>query len=177
MRHVGLRGSLVLLSGASSTGKSATDHALLERATAPAVYWPQEAVVVRSTPDLIRDPEQVRALEIAAASAYFRSLAAYADSAFFVIGETCFWAEDQWAAWKASSSTLRALAVRLRADLGTLQQRERDRADRVPGTAERMSFDELRAPYDLEFDTRVSSPQEVAEDVIRAFNEPIPFHA
>jgi chloramphenicol 3-O-phosphotransferase len=63
-------------------------------------------------------------------------------------------------------SGLPAYVVRVRCELATLEDRERERGDRFLGTAARQSVELEGVPYDYDVVTENATPDVLAEDLL-----------
>jgi len=165
-------GRIILLNGASSSGKSSLARALQARLDRP--YW-------HISIDHLRDAGvlplgRVRSGEFTWAemrgpffAGFERSLAVYAEAGNNLVVEHII--EDE--AWMQRMVRLLhgfdVFFVGVRCDLGELEQRERQRGNRPLGDARRDFFTVHRhAVYDIEVDTTSTSPDSNADRIIAA---------
>ena len=165
-------GRIILLNGASSSGKSSVARALQARLNQP--YWHISIDHLRNASVLPLD--RVRSGEFTWSemrgpffAGFERSLAVYAEAGNNLVVEHII--EDE--AWMQRVVRLLhgldVFFVGVRCDLDELEQRERQRGDRPLGDARRDFFTVHRhAVYDVEVDTTSTSPDSNAARIIAA---------
>jgi chloramphenicol 3-O phosphotransferase len=159
---------ILVLTGASSTGKTTVARALQRLAPKPVIVMaaddfdlPRDA---RSLTTLrARDNDEVAALQSAMFKAFYEGLARWPANGISAIAETIFRDEDQL---RICRDTLRAVphaVVRLVCDREVRAARERRRQDRRPGMPDATGLTEVIPDgLDFELDTTSTSPADVA---------------
>jgi chloramphenicol 3-O phosphotransferase len=159
------RGRIVLLNGASSSGKSCLARELLEAFDEPWFHMPVDAFhAMRARKDLPR-PE-LEALFMRTRQGFHRAVAGMARAgnnvvADHVLSET--WRlEDILEQWGELDVTM----VGLHCPLDELNRRESARGDREPGTAKsQFRVVHVGVEYDCEVDTSARSARECAIEI------------
>jgi chloramphenicol 3-O phosphotransferase len=98
------------------------------------------------------------------------AVAGMADAGNDIVIDDVLWDPEALADYRWQLASFDFHAVGLFAPLELIEQRERQRGDRVPGLA-RWQYDKvhLGMVYDLELDTRAASPDELAMQIKLAF--------
>jgi chloramphenicol 3-O-phosphotransferase len=172
-------GSVIVLTGPSSTGKTSTAERLRRSLSRPTIFLngddldlPEDSEAVRTLRSL--PPEVVRPMEAQFHRGYLGALAAFAERGLHAIGEVLFKDEETYAAFREACGHVPTVVVHLRCDREVREQRELARGDRPAGTSERTGAQEWTPPHpDLALDTTVLSAPEVAAR-IHARLEPRP---
>ena len=157
---------MILISGASCTGKTTTATALLRSLRIPAVFWPRESVRVAVAAGSASD---VADLEHRLLASYVDALVGYARRGLIAIGETIIMNDVDWSAVQDAQRATPIVTVRLVCSLPVLVQREQLRGTTHPGTAVDPFARELAgAGYDLTIDTEIEAPDAPAAAVMVA---------
>jgi len=158
-------GRIVLLNGASSSGKSSVAHVLLEVFDEPWFHMPVDAFhAMRARKDLPR-PE-LEALFLRTRQGYHRAVAGMVNAGNCVVADHVLselWRlEDILEQWGELDVTM----IGVYCPLDELNRRERARGDREPGTAEsQFQVVHRGVEYDCEIDTSVQSARECATEI------------
>ncbi len=159
---------VILLNGASSSGKSTLARALQAQLEMPHVTLAEDDFWSKL-------PERDHPFEVRYRLYYgFMScIAALAERGNFLIVDTV--ADDRDALLECARLLLpyRILFVGVHCALPVLEEREKSRGDRTPGTAKRQ-FERVHthAPYDIEVDTSQTTLEECIESILAARNQP-----
>jgi chloramphenicol 3-O phosphotransferase len=185
-------GRIIVLNGATSAGKSSLAKALQRRYATDGQPWlvialddffaraprdwfrighhigshAEHGMVFESINGVIE--RRVGPFGRTVLAAYRAAVAAMARSGLDVIVDEVLLSAEDWAGWQHELATLDAWWVAVDLSLEMLNQRERDRGDRVIGMAAAQhgvvhSF----ATYDLRVDTSALSPDEAADVIVR----------
>lgn len=169
MDVLGGPGTVIILSGPSSTGKTSVAEILRRTLPRPTIFLngdeldlPDDSLAVQTTlRALPRD--QVSAMEEHFHRGYFGALASFATSGLHAIGEVLFKDEHALHLFQAQTEHVPTLVVHLRCDDTTRQERERQRGDRPIGTAAATGAQEWVPPQpNLAIDTTSIPPPEAA---------------
>lgn len=169
-------GTVILLNGTSSSGKTSTAKALQAILDAPYEHFDIDTFDFQSSPCPDTAPAPFRPKQ----HHYLNSALARAAAGVNVILEYIFREPAQVDAWARMSAGARVYFVCLYCPRAELEQRERKRGDRRIGQAG-SQFEQVYAPraYDLEIDTsRTTDPEECAQrirDFMLAHPEPTAF--
>ena len=155
---------VILLNGASSSGKSTLAKALQARLETPYVYLAEDDFWAKLSE---RDyPFEVR---YRLYYGFLGCIAALAERGNFLIVDTV--ADDRDALLECARllRPYRVLFVGVHCALDVLEEREKARGDRTPGTAKRQ-FERVHthAPYDIEVDTSQTDPTDCVEAILAA---------
>ena len=160
-------GRVILLNGASSSGKTTLARELLR--ISPEVYLHVALdTFLRQLPvPILTDASSLTQRLPRLTEGFHRSCAAIAHAGLPIVVDTLF-AEPAWLPpCVRAFSGLEVLFVGLRCGLATLEERELARGDRYPGTTryhhESVHFHDL---YDLELDTETASPEACARRIL-----------
>jgi len=184
-------GSLIVLNGPSSAGKTTLAAALQRRLAADGECWlvyGMDDYFAKIPFDWVTAGAHVGAhaeegviLEIVDGSFRMRmgpvgrqvlaawrgAVASAVRAGLNVIADDVVLTEDDWGGWRRELDGLDAHWVRVSIALDLLEARERARADRMPGQARSQYEDAYRYPtYDAEVDTGVLAPDAAAAAVL-----------
>ena len=162
-------GTVVILTGPSSSGKTSIAEELRRRTTRPAIFLegdaldlPPDSRAVQALRQL--PPEQVAVLEAQFHLGYYGALASFARQGLHAIGEVLCKSEAGYLAILESTAGLPLLVARVSCDLVVRQEREASRTDRAPGTAAITASQEWVPPsVDVDIDTGTVGAAEAAE--------------
>jgi len=165
---------LVLLTGASSVGKTSAGRALQSVTELPAIFIPGDDLdLPRHARSLERlrelPPHEANRLEAELDSAYLHGLNSFVQHGFHAIGELIFKEPARTATCLRVLTEIPHLLVLLQCDADVRRTRERLRNDRPLGLSDKTS-DTARPSnvrFDLELDTSELTPQAVAEAIRR----------
>jgi chloramphenicol 3-O phosphotransferase len=187
-------GSVIVLNGPSSSGKTTLARALQRRFAADGVCWfvyaiddyfakvpadwvtagkhvgvhAEQGVVLENVDGVF----QMRLGPIGrqVLAAWRGAVGSAARSGLNVIADDVILTEDEWNAWQVELDGVDAHWVRVQIALDVLEARELARGDRMPGHARAQYEDSYRYPtYDAEVDTGKLDPDSAADAVIRAW--------
>lgn len=178
-------GTILILNGTSSSGKSTLLKALQNRLSEPYLdagldkfLWmlPKRYLNDPALWSQVMRPTEAGPVGLALVSGMHRAIAALAAAGNCVVADHVLidprWLEDGARVF----SPLPAYFIGVRCPLDLLEQRERDRGDRTLGQA-REQFDRIHAhgAYDFEVDTSLASPEECAGQIASFLaNRPAP---
>jgi chloramphenicol 3-O phosphotransferase len=177
-----MTGSLILINGASSSGKSSLVHAMQDCLAEPYLdlgldrfifALPKRYLKRPLWDDVLGKADRAGRIGHRLVSGMHHAIAAAVSSGLNVIADHVL--IDQ--AWVAECARLfadvPAYLIGLRCPLHVLEQRERQRQDRTLGQA-RLQFPLIHkfVTYDLEVDTSILSPQECAARVEERLQRP-----
>jgi chloramphenicol 3-O phosphotransferase len=163
---------VLILTGASSTGKTTIARELQRLAPTPTVILvgddfdlPRHARVIaalRAAP-----PEAASALQAAMTRAFYESVARWSANGIGVIAETIVKDLEHPSIYRAALRDLPYAVVRLTCDRSVRVERERGRRDRACGVSDDTAGREV-APDDLalELDTSALRPADAAERLL-----------
>ena len=159
---------IILLNGASSSGKSTLAKALQAQLETPHVTLAEDDFWFKL-------PEGDHPFEVRYRLYYgFMScIAALAERGNYVIVDTVADDRDALREFARLLSPYRVLFVGVHCALPVLEEREQARGDRTPGTARRQ-FEHVHThtPYDIEVDTSQATLIECIESILAARNQP-----
>jgi chloramphenicol 3-O phosphotransferase len=166
--HLEGSGTVIMLTGPSSTGKTSVATRLQMVLKRPTVFLagddldlPDDSEARRTL--LLVPSERVALLEAAFLRGYFGALASFAANGVHAIGEVLFKNESQFRWFQEQTGSVPTRVVHLRCADETRTARERQRSDRPPGIAELTGTQEWIPPQvDLAIDTTTADPQEAA---------------
>ena len=156
-------GRVILLNGASSSGKTTLARELLRVSPEVHLHVALDTFLRQLPPPVLADAAALIQRLPRLMDGFHRSCAAIAHAGLPIIVDTLL--EDP--AWLPSCvrafSGLEVLFVGVRCGLATLEVRERARGDRFPGTA-RCHYDSVHFHdlYDVEVDTEAAAPEACA---------------
>ena len=167
------KGKIIFLNGASSSGKTVIAEALQDKLSEPYLTLSVDGFMdlflqgyisgakgAELTPE---DVQTLTALIPKIVSSFHQCIAVFADNGIHVIVDHVLQDPDWLKACVEALQGFPVLFVGVRCPLEVLEKREQER-EREPGTA-RKQFDIVHAHgvYDLEVDTSLQSPEEIAE--------------
>ncbi|MBB2891266.1 phosphotransferase-like protein [Flexivirga oryzae] len=164
-------GRVVLLNGPSSAGKSSLARAFLARQSTPWHYLPVDLVhSIRSRPaamaDLPTDGTRWQESFRRSRAGYHRMLAGLAQAGNDVVGDHVLSEPWRIADLLLALDGIPTLLVHVTASRAELERRERERGDRVPGTAlAQVGLVFGHGDQDLEVDTTELSSEDAAQEV------------
>jgi chloramphenicol 3-O phosphotransferase len=179
---------IIILNGVGSVGKSSTAKQLQSITRLPFLHVQGDSFLEMLPPRLFGHPEGIifkqlgegpeASIEIRMGSAMSRLLSGFrhsvaalaADGNNLIVDDVMLEAADQQL-YAAALAQFNVRYVALYAPLEILELRERERKDRLVGLA-RWQFERvhLGIEYDLEIDTAIQTPKEVAAQIAEAFN-------
>jgi len=164
---------LIVLNGASSSGKSTLCRALSAVLAGPTIHLEEDRFVFDTVHARFLDgpgaPEIFRRTMVG----YYGSLGAFLAAGLSALADTGFYTPELVEAFVRALPTETVWLVAVRCSLDELERRERARGDRSAGLA-RQQHDSIHAAvvYDIEVDTSESSPDMCAEVIRRRVEGP-----
>ena len=156
---------MILLNGASSSGKSTLAKALQTRLETPHLHVAEDTFWAML-------PERDLPFDVRFRTYYgfMGAVAALARAGNCVIVDTVADDKDAWAEFARLLEGVGVLAVGVRCALETLEARERERGDRGVGTARRQ-FETVHAHcrYDVEVDTSAMTIEACVDAIVAAY--------
>jgi chloramphenicol 3-O phosphotransferase len=178
---------VVLLNGVSSVGKGSVARALQRIASRPMLHVQMDAFLEMLPAGMFGNPEgyvfettvvdgkpvtAVRSGPVleTALRGMREAVAGMADAGNDLVVDDVIWDPEALTDYRWQLATFDFFTVGLVAPLEVIEQRERQRGDRTVGLA-RWQYDKVHAGmvYDLELDTSVTTPDELAERIKLAF--------
>jgi len=165
-------GTVIILTGPSSVGKTSVAQCLRLSTSRPAVFLSGDDLDLPADSEaakvLQRLPQEVVGpMEAQFHDGYFGALASFAASGLHAIGECLFKSPDSYSAFERAVVGVPHLVVHLRCALATRVQRERARDDRPPGVAELTTHQEWVPPKpDLIIDTNSVTTKAAAKLIV-----------
>jgi chloramphenicol 3-O phosphotransferase len=189
-----MAGSVIVLNGPSSSGKTTLARALQRRFAADGACWfvyamddyfakvprewvsagkhvgahAEQGVVLESFDGVF----QMRLGPIGrqVLAAWRGAVGSAARAGLNVIADDVILTEEEWDAWQIELSGIDTHWVRVQIALEVLEAREQARGDRMPGHARAQYEDSYRFPtYDAEVDTGELDPERAADAVMQAW--------
>jgi chloramphenicol 3-O phosphotransferase len=178
---------IILLNGVSSVGKGSVAKALQQIAARPMLHVQMDAFLEMMPPGSFGDPQgyvfetsaeagkPVTAvhggpiMEVAL-KGMRGAVAAMAVAGNDLVVDEVLWDPEALADYRRRLALFDFHTVALRAPLEVIEQRERERGDRVLGLA-RWQYDKVHGgmTYDLELDTSTATPDQLAAQIKQAF--------
>lgn len=175
-RHRG-RGRIVLLNGASSSGKTSIAEQLLEVLPTPWFHLGVDAVNAMRSRTRTRelDPGRLEATFARTRAGHCRAVAGMAEAGNDVVADTVLWRPGWLDLWLEVMAGHDVTFVGVRCALPELERREAARGDREPGKAA-TQHPTVHAPghYDVEVDTGTNDPRTCALRIRTALEAPGP---
>jgi len=187
-------GSVIVLNGPSSSGKTTLARALQRRFAAAGACWfvyAMDDYFSKVPPEWVKagnhvGPHAEQGVVLERVDGAFRMrlgpigrqvLAAWrgavgsaARAGLNVIADDVILTEEEWNAWQVELTSIDTHWVRVYIALEVLEARELARGDRMPGHARAQYEDSYRYPaYDAEVDTGKLDPESAAAAVIQAW--------
>ena len=178
---------IILINGVSSVGKGSVSKALQRVASRPMLHVQMDAFLEMMPPGSFGDPQgyvfetrtddgqPVTAVHggpimDAALRGMRGAVAAMAEAGNDLVVDEVLWDPEQLADYRRRLAPYAFHIVALHAPLEVIEQRERQRGDRVLGLA-RWQYDKVHSgmTYDLELDTSAATPDELAARIKQAF--------
>ena len=167
------RGQIIVLNGASSSGKSSIAKALQAMINEPCIHlciddclgafqsdlWERQEIVKPEWPNIIHG--------------FHAAGAAIARAGNMVIIDDVLEEEPPWVeSLLELFEGLSVILVGVHCPLGEMEERERERKDRKTGLA-RLQIDQVhaQAEYDVQVDTSMLSPTECADRIVKRMGE------
>jgi chloramphenicol 3-O phosphotransferase len=187
-------GSVIVLNGTSSSGKTTLAAALQRRFAADGECWfvyamddyfakvpfdwvtagkhvgvhAEQGVILEVVDGVFRMRMGPIGRQVLAA--WRGAVGSAARAGLNVIADDVVLTEEEWQAWQAELDGLDTHWVRVHLDLDVLEAREQARGNRMPGQARSQYDDAYRYPtYDAEVDTGVLDPDAAATAVLTAW--------
>ena len=165
----GRRGRIILLNGASSSGKSSIGRALLPLLPDPWFLVPVDAVgAMRSTVHTrVLDDAEIDDMLRRTRLGYHRAVAALASAGNDVIMD--YPLSERWRLDDLLGTLLGydVTLVEVRCSPAELERRERHRGDRPVGLARSQTMVHAHGDYDIAVDTTDAGPHECAVTIVR----------
>ncbi len=162
---------IILINGASSSGKSTLCKALQEHLAEPYIHLEEDRFVYDTYHPRYLVSGVVEGIFAKTMTGYYRSLRAFVSAGHNVLADTGFYSKDLVRQCAAELAGLPVWLVGVHCSLAELERREAQRADRSVGTS-REQFESIHAHvvYDVEVDTSQMDSDQCAQ-VIRAVVE------
>jgi chloramphenicol 3-O phosphotransferase len=187
-------GSVIVLNGPSSSGKTTLARALQRRFAAAGSCWfvyamddyfskvprewvkagdhvgahAEQGVVLESVDGAFR--MRLGPIGRQVLAAWRGAVGSAARAGLNVIADDVILTEEEWTAWQVELTAIDTHWVRVHIALDVLEARELARGDRMPGHARAQYEDSYRYPtYDADVDTGELDPESAAEAVIQAW--------
>jgi len=154
---------ILLLNGASSSGKTSLCKELQAVLDAPYIHLEEDRFVYGTYHGRYLQPGIVEQTFARTMVGYYRSLAAFVSAGHNVLADTGFYSKDLRDVCIAELAPLTVWLIGVRCSLPELERRELARGDRQAGLA-REQYETIHADalYDIEVDTSVLSLNECA---------------
>ena len=164
------RPTVVLLGGASSSGKSSAGVELQRITRLPSVFMPSDDLELPRPSTFMNSLSSMTSAErnkaqLALDHAYTAALAAFPPQGAHAIGEVILKDADRLRAWRSGMAPVRHRLVHLYCDQEELQRREDGRNDRPRGLAVATAKEEISCDPDLELDVTSLNPPDVAQRI------------
>lgn len=170
-------GTAIILTGASSTGKTSIAQQLRLELSRPTVVLvgddfdiPPSSKAMKVLQEL--PPAEIAGLEDQFHSGLYGAIAGFARAGLHSVGEVVFKSPTHLDLFEAATENLPRLVVRVRCELDVRRAREAARADRAPGLAEVTASQEWVPPSaDLVIDTSDLDARSAALMVVNRVEE------
>ena len=158
-----MNNQLIILNGASSSGKTTLCKKLQEVLDEPYIHLEEDRFVFNTYHDRFIDGETGPLIFQKTMLGYYRSLKAFLSAGHNVLADTGFYTPELLAELVRELSTEKVWLVGVQCDLAELENREHARGDRQIGLAkEQHTSIHAGAIYDMEIDTSIASVDECA---------------
>lgn len=165
-------GTVVILTGPSSAGKTSIAERLRRVTSRPAVFLsgddldlPRDAAAIDTLRRL--PPEAIAPMEAQFHLGYFGALASFAANGLHAIGEVLFKSAESYDAFRHCVVEVPSIVVHCRCELPIRLKRERHRGNREVGIAELTTEQEWHPPDpDLVIDTGKTGVEEAAALIV-----------
>lgn len=177
--HVPERAPVVLLNGASSSGKTSIARALQETLDRPSIHFSEDVFFDMAMGARLGGTAEERTYGVRVLLGLYRSVGAFAALGLTVIVDVVLQERDWLRECLRQLEGFDVLFVGVRCPLGELERRERTRSDRTHIGLSRSHFDLVHAhnTYDLELDTSICTPLDAAQQIEQALDHGHPFTA
>ena len=157
---------IILVNGASSSGKSTLCKALQEHLAKPYIHLEEDRFVYNTYHPRYLVAGVVEEIFAKTMTGYYRSLRAFVSAGHNVLADTGFYSEDLVRQCAAELAGLPVWLVGVHCSLAELERREVQRADRSAGTS-REQFESIHiyAAYDMEVDTSEMNSDQCAKRI------------
>ena len=166
------RAQVIFLNGASSSGKSAVAKIIQAKVSDVVFLHVAEDMFFGMLPPAAHDRPDFMTVGLRLYSGFAESVALLAAGETHVVVDTVGWVEGSIPAFLRACEHTTVLAVGLHCDPPELRRREEQRADRRAGLAEQQAAVVHQGwLYDLEVDTTATGVDEVADQIVEAWQE------
>jgi chloramphenicol 3-O phosphotransferase len=154
---------LIILNGASSSGKTILCKKLQEVLTEPYIHLEEDRFVFNTYHERFLDGDRAPEIFRKTMLGYYRSLRAFLSAGHNVLADTGFYTPELLAECVRELEQERVWLIGVHCSVEELERRERARGDRQPGLAKGQATTiHAGVLYDIEVDTTVSTPDECA---------------
>ena len=170
--------SIIILNGASSSGKTTLCRALQDVLPEPYILLEEDRFVYGTYHPKYLQPGSVEEIFRKTMLGYYRSLCAFALSGHHVLADTGFYSLDLVKMCVSDLFDMPVWLIGVYCSLEELERREAMRADRDPGTA-REQYESIHAHalYDMTVDTSKRDATECANEIAEAIGNGLPQQA
>ncbi len=167
--------SIIILNGASSSGKTTLCRALQDVLPEPYILLEEDRFVYGTYHPKYLQPGSVEEIFRKTMLGYYRSLRAFALSGHHVLADTGFYSLDLVKMCVLELSDMPVWMIGVHCSLGEMERREALRADRDPGTA-REQYETIHAHviYDMTVDTSKHDATQCANEIAEAIGNGLP---
>ncbi|WP_337658475.1 chloramphenicol phosphotransferase CPT family protein [Sphingorhabdus sp. Alg231-15] len=160
-------GKVIVLNGASSSGKSTLARALQFELTDTYLHCQLDAFWNMTPPTIPASSANFPRMKLAMA----KSVKALAETGHNVIVDIIYSGLKSHLEFSSTLDGIGVLVIKLDCKLDELERRELERGDRKLGLAKsQLDVVHEEIPYDLELDTSISSPAECVEEIVARIN-------
>ncbi len=164
------RAQVIFLNGASSSGKSAVAKIIQAKVSDVVFLHVAEDMFFDMLPPAAHDRPDFMTVGLRLYTGFAESVALLAAGETHVVVDTVGWVEGSISAFLRACEHTTVLAVGLHCDPAELRRREEQRADRRVGLAEQQAAVVHQGwLYDLEVDTTSTGIDEVADQIVQAW--------